>query len=252
MQIALLAALLGQAAASANWDELQGKACMLGIAASSVPEAAAAQASLLDTTIEECKSACLNFTSCEAVALTNAVGGKFSCSFLQKVTPDSCADSLGHTSTYVLRSSFEDHKDTDCLLGIAAWTLPGGHEPAEMPTNLSSCQEKCAATAECDAVILRSGGCYLRRGVQAGKCHRSRGADLYVLVASRKEGALVQAWQVFSLDQTSPLLGAGAGLLVMGVAAAVVWRGWKQRRFRNTEEGMSLSLAEDSDVNDGI
>lgn len=252
MQNFLLAVFVVKAAATANWDELKDKTCMLGVAAKPVPGAATVQTKLLESTVEECKSACVNFPGCEAVSLNVATGGKFSCFFRQQVSPDKCVDALGHTSTYVMTSSFEDHASTDCLLGIAAQTLQGTAEPVEMQTTVASCQEKCTATAGCEAAIVRDGGCYLRQSVDVGKCHSSTDATLYVLLASRQGGGLVQAWQmpskVFDLEShlTGSWLCAAAGLLLMGTAAAVAWR-VQQRRFPDSaEERLSTSLAEEA------
>lgn len=250
MKLFLTAVFAAKAAATANWDELEEKTCVLGMAASSMPGAATVQTSLLQSTIEECKAACVKFAGCEGVAFDAAAGGKGGCSFLSHISPDKCTQSVGPTSTYVLTSSFEDHPDTDCLVGVAAQTMPGVSEPAEMATSVSSCQNKCVATAGCKAAVVRSEDCFLRQGVSVEKCHALPGAELYVLLASRKEEALVQAWQQHALGLharlTGPVLGAGFGFVFMGAAiAAVAWRGRKQRGLRDSgEDEMSLSLAE--------
>eukprot|EP00931_Biecheleriopsis_adriatica_P066478 TRINITY_DN40820_c0_g1_i1.p1 TRINITY_DN40820_c0_g1~~TRINITY_DN40820_c0_g1_i1.p1 ORF type:complete len:281 (-),score=56.50 TRINITY_DN40820_c0_g1_i1:242-1012(-) len=245
MQKLLFLAVVGKAAATANWNELKDKTCMLGVAAQLVPGAETVQTSVLESTVEECKAACVKFSGCEAISLNKAAGGKFSCFFRQQVSPDKCVDALGQTTTYVMTSSFEDHTDTDCLLGPAAKTVPGVSEPAEMQTTVAGCEEKCAATTGCEAALVRSGGCYLRQGVSLGKCFTSKGTDLYILRAARKEGALVQAWQMpaeevslYVVQRAAPLLGT-VGLL-LSVIIAVAWRIRQQRIRGLAEHGLTL------------
>lgn len=254
----LLFAFVGKSSATTNWDELKDITCLLGVAASPVP--GAAEPRLLESTLEECQAACVEFgNGCEAVALNRGAGGKFGCFFRQKVLPDKCVASLGHTSTYIKLHVFEDHTDTDCLLGPAAKTVPGVLEPVASQSTVASCQETCVATDGCEAVIVRKDltgtGCYLRREVEVGKCHTSKGhSDLYILKASRQDNGLVEQWQVpsehlFSVRmRLRPVVEATLGsLLFMAVTAAAVWRLPRQRCLTESAEHGASSLIDVGD-----